>query len=457
MLDAGIDVLLDASTSSTSSRSTTRSPSSRACACARRCPTRCSARPTRSSSSTSRPRRCSTRLRAGKVYPPGARRRRAQRLLPIENLAALREIALRQVAEEVEAKRLVSEPVGTRRTRSRDAAPQAVGERLLALVEPYRVASGWSGARGARPSGSAPSSTSSGCARREPRRRRRRAQLGALRQLASVLGAHCSSSESDDVADAIARGRPRAGHDLRPDRRAPPAPAGWPGCAPAAPAPAWSRSPASTSASSPTAPLRQARHRTASHDVVADRDRRPSPCGRPVTGSPRTAGSRRTGRGRCAASCCPSPAPRSRAARWMRRSAWPGPRTRWSCPHSWRACREPAARRAAARAVRGRHAAAGGDRAARRSQGVAVDSRISRGAPTVTLCAPARPEHVRPRDRLGERRRPHGLDSDDLEWLLEPRPGRGPDPAPGSRRPAPVTAEAVAGTSKAAHGVSYVM
>ena len=56
----------------------------------------------------------------------------------IENLAALREVALRQVAEEVEAKRL-TDRVGRLARRAADrqtAAPQAVGERLLALVKP---------------------------------------------------------------------------------------------------------------------------------------------------------------------------------------------------------------------------------------------------------------------------------------------------------------------------------
>ena len=55
----------------------------------------------------------------------------------IENLAALREIALRQVAQEVEPKRTVVEVVGTRDEILAADAPQAVGERLLALVEPY--------------------------------------------------------------------------------------------------------------------------------------------------------------------------------------------------------------------------------------------------------------------------------------------------------------------------------
>ena len=76
------------------------------------------------------------RLRAGKVYPPERIEAALNGFFRIENLSALREVALRQVAEEVEAKRLVTEVVGTREDLAADL-PQAVGERLLALVEPY--------------------------------------------------------------------------------------------------------------------------------------------------------------------------------------------------------------------------------------------------------------------------------------------------------------------------------
>ena len=54
------------------------------------------------------------RLRAGKVYKPERVEAALNGFFRIENLAALREVALRQVAEEVEAKRLVTEVVGTR-------------------------------------------------------------------------------------------------------------------------------------------------------------------------------------------------------------------------------------------------------------------------------------------------------------------------------------------------------
>ena len=49
------------------------------------------------------------RLRAGKVYPAERVPAALNNFFRIENLAALREIALRQVAEEVEVKRLVRE------------------------------------------------------------------------------------------------------------------------------------------------------------------------------------------------------------------------------------------------------------------------------------------------------------------------------------------------------------
>src|SRR5438270_2617944 len=74
------------------------------------------------------------RLIAGKVYPRERVPAALNNFFKVENLAALREVALRQVAEEVEAKRM---PVdgggrpGDERLIDR-AAPAAVGERLLA-------------------------------------------------------------------------------------------------------------------------------------------------------------------------------------------------------------------------------------------------------------------------------------------------------------------------------------
>ena len=77
------------------------------------------------------------RLRAGKIYPGENIEAALNNFFTVENLLALREVALRQVAQEVEAKRLVvEEPLGTREERVAAEAPQAVGERLLALVRP---------------------------------------------------------------------------------------------------------------------------------------------------------------------------------------------------------------------------------------------------------------------------------------------------------------------------------
>jgi two-component system sensor histidine kinase KdpD len=145
------------------------------------------------------------RLRAGKVYPPERVGPALNGFFKLENLAALREIALRQVAEEVGNKRLTTEFVGSRGESLTADAPQAIGERLLALVEPYPgaqrlVRRAWRSAQrlGAeldllwvRP----PSASLSDEQERS---------LGALRQLASLLGAHVLVEESDDVPGTVA-------------------------------------------------------------------------------------------------------------------------------------------------------------------------------------------------------------------------------------------------------------
>jgi two-component system, OmpR family, sensor histidine kinase KdpD len=145
------------------------------------------------------------RLRAGKVYPPERIDAALNNFFRIENLSALREIALRQVAEEVGAKRLTTELLGSREETMAADAPQAVSERLLALVEPYPgtqrlVRRAWRSSQrlGAeldllwvrRP----------GQSLSEDNER----SLVALRQLASVLGARLLEEESDDLVAAIA-------------------------------------------------------------------------------------------------------------------------------------------------------------------------------------------------------------------------------------------------------------
>jgi two-component system, OmpR family, sensor histidine kinase KdpD len=154
------------------------------------------------------------RLRAGKVYAPERVQAALSNFFKIENLAALRETALRQVAEGVELERRGREaPVVRRREDSLVArtTPQVISERLLALVTPTPrsqrvVRRAWRSAQrlGAeldilvvRPPGATPS-------------REEREQLEALRRLASVLGAHLLIEEADEVAETairVARGR----------------------------------------------------------------------------------------------------------------------------------------------------------------------------------------------------------------------------------------------------------
>jgi two-component system sensor histidine kinase KdpD len=146
------------------------------------------------------------RLIAGKVYPQERVQSALSNFFRIENLSALREVALRQVAEEIEAKRIPSENGGrAREERLIDAAtPHAIGERLLALVTPQPrsqrvVRRAW---RSAQRLGAEldvlwvneedPSEAES-------------EQLAALRRLTSVLGAHLLVERGDDVATVAQR------------------------------------------------------------------------------------------------------------------------------------------------------------------------------------------------------------------------------------------------------------
>jgi two-component system, OmpR family, sensor histidine kinase KdpD len=135
------------------------------------------------------------RLREGKIYPGDRVDAALDNFFRIENLAALREVSLRQVAESVEAKRLVLETV-----------PKAVGERILALVRPRPssqrlVRRAW---RSAQRLGTdldllwvkRPGQPIEGEVER---------QVTALRQLASVLGAKFLVEEHDDLVAVVAR------------------------------------------------------------------------------------------------------------------------------------------------------------------------------------------------------------------------------------------------------------
>ena len=151
------------------------------------------------------------RLRAGKVYPLAHVDAALGNFFRIENLSALREVALRQVAQEVGTRRLAAASlaggrglVGSRDQTIAREAPSAVSERLLALVEPYPgaqrlVRRAW---RSAQRLGSeldllwvrAPGTISV----------EQEQSLTALRQLASLLGAHLLVEESDTVAETVA-------------------------------------------------------------------------------------------------------------------------------------------------------------------------------------------------------------------------------------------------------------
>lgn len=150
------------------------------------------------------------RLREGKIYPTRNIDAALNNFFKIENLAALREVSLRQVAEEVESKRLVfaeAESVGTRDAeRVAGDAAKAVGERLLALVRPQAssqrlVRRAWRSAQRlgtdldllwVKPPGTP---IEGECER----------QVTALRRLASVLGATFLIEEHDDVVAGTAR------------------------------------------------------------------------------------------------------------------------------------------------------------------------------------------------------------------------------------------------------------
>ena len=148
------------------------------------------------------------RLREGQVYPPDRVPTALNSFFRVENLSALREVALRQVAEDVEAKRLVTpgEALGTREEALFGDAPQPVAERVLALVRPgdsaqRLVRRAWRSSQRlaadldllyVAPPGSPP-------------RGEDREALESLRRLASTLGATLLVEEDDHVAEAAAR------------------------------------------------------------------------------------------------------------------------------------------------------------------------------------------------------------------------------------------------------------
>jgi two-component system sensor histidine kinase KdpD len=138
------------------------------------------------------------RLEAGKVYPKERADVALVNFFKLENLSSLRELALREVAEDVEARRspTVLDP----------QSKQAVSERVLALIEPQpksqrilrrawrssqRLGSDidavWVHMPGHLPEGD------------------EAIQLAALRRLAGILGIHFLEEEGDDLVDTVRR------------------------------------------------------------------------------------------------------------------------------------------------------------------------------------------------------------------------------------------------------------
>jgi two-component system, OmpR family, sensor histidine kinase KdpD len=141
------------------------------------------------------------RMIAGKVYPAERAPAALNNFFKLEHLSALREVALRQAAEEVKAKRRPAQ-TGDRPHEGRPtdpAVPHAVGERLLALVKPQSnsqrvVRRAW---RSAQRLGAELDLL--WVADHEPGDDEQR-QLEALRRLASALGAHLLIEHDHDVA-----------------------------------------------------------------------------------------------------------------------------------------------------------------------------------------------------------------------------------------------------------------
>ncbi|HSP72329.1 MAG TPA: sensor histidine kinase KdpD [Gaiellaceae bacterium] len=138
------------------------------------------------------------RLRAGKVYP----RERAQVALDnffrVEKLSALRELALREVAEDVEARRtgITLDPLSR----------QAVAERVLALVTPDArsqriLRRAWRSAERLAAQLDALWVRTPGQTLAEEDQ----IALAALRRLAIILGAHFLEEEGDDLVATVKR------------------------------------------------------------------------------------------------------------------------------------------------------------------------------------------------------------------------------------------------------------
>lgn len=138
------------------------------------------------------------RLRAGKVYPQERVPAALDNFFTPENLGALRELVLREVAEDVTARRtpIVLDAMSS----------QAVGERVLALIEPQpksqRIL------RRAWRSASRLGAEIDALWVRTPGREataEEATQIAALRRLAGILGVHLLEEEGDDLVGTVRR------------------------------------------------------------------------------------------------------------------------------------------------------------------------------------------------------------------------------------------------------------
>jgi two-component system sensor histidine kinase KdpD len=138
------------------------------------------------------------RLRAGKVYSPDRAEVALDNFFRGDRLSALRELALREVAEDVGARRqaMVLDPLSAK----------AVAERVLALLTPEPrsqriLRRAWRSAErlGAPLDALWVHRPGHDLAEEE------QVQLAALRRLAIVLGAHFLEAEGDDFVDSVRR------------------------------------------------------------------------------------------------------------------------------------------------------------------------------------------------------------------------------------------------------------
>jgi len=138
------------------------------------------------------------RMRAGKVYKPERAEVALQNFFRLDNLGALRELALRELAEDAEHRRkpILLDPL----------SQQAVAERVLALVEPQPksqriIRRAW---RSAQRLGAEIDALWVRKPGRQPTDEEA-TQLAALRRISSMLGVHFLEVEGDDLVEAVRR------------------------------------------------------------------------------------------------------------------------------------------------------------------------------------------------------------------------------------------------------------